>query len=182
MLFVPKRALLAIYSVAIVLVCVSMGACGVVAAWRSRTLGDRLFFGLAAAFMMSCAVMLVSQAITNRRYGIAAHALNLTVFDWNSSPAAETLRQLEIVRRGKVFVSDGLTGWVNGMNLYVFNYAFDVAWWSKKRTIAVIRRSNLTSAPDRAVQLMYENAGAELTVTPNWFVVHGRRRKSPNEL
>jgi hypothetical protein len=82
----------------------------------------------------------------------------------------------------KAFFSRGCHGQIHSADVYVFDYGSDVAWWSNQGTAAVLVRPHDSPITEKAVQLLRENANAELVITPTWLVVRSRRRVSPDML
>ncbi len=178
-----KHRLRAVYAVAIVVVCLFFALVAARNAWRQRTQSrsNAAVFGVVAFFCLYVVTVLILQAITSRRYQRAVNALGLTPFDWKNVQVGEVVTTV-LASGSKAFLSEGFCGEVHGADVYLFNYGFDPAWWSKRRTVAALKRRDQSPVREQAARLLLENAGAELTIQPNWFVVRARCRISADAL
>jgi len=177
------KRLTAVYAVAIVVVCLFFAIVAAGNAWHQRTQSrsSAAVFSVVAVFFLYAVTVLILQAITNRRYQRSVDALGLAPFDWKNVEVGAVVTTVLASGR-KAFLSQGFYGEVHGADVYLFNYGFDTAWWSKQRTVAALKRRNQSAVPEQAAQLLLENAGAELTIQPNWFVVRARCRVSADAL
>jgi hypothetical protein len=111
MAFRLKRILTTSYAVAIILACFFLSALTVAYAWRQggQSRGNIVFSALFAGFFLYAAIVLLFQAIQERRYQRALDALGFLPFDWKQVPIQQVVASLFAQGR-KAFLSRGYQG------------------------------------------------------------------------
>jgi hypothetical protein len=174
-----KQTLLSAYAFAIIALCLLMSSAMFVLGWQRRTHGrsDTIFSLVVGGFFLYAVIVLLFQRIEDRKYKRAFDALGFVPFDWAKVPFQQVLSVFSKGR--KAFVSRGFQGRIGGTDIYVFNFGTDTAWWGMRRVAAVLPNVSKIEHP-KGHELLMKNAGAELAVTAEWFVVRSRRRVSPD--
>jgi hypothetical protein len=167
------------YAFAIIVVSLVVSAAVFVFGWRERThsRANVVFSLLVGGFFLYAAVVLVFQTIEDWKYRRALDALGFLPFDWTKVPFQQVLSGFS--KGGKAFVSRGFQGTIGSTDVYVFNFGTDTAWWSMRKIAAVLPNAGKLEQTEHH-ELLLRNADAELTISPEWFVVRSRRHVSPD--
>ncbi len=123
----------------------------------------------------------VAEWTANRQYKRAAMLLGLAKIDWKSSAMSEALL-LVMKNQGKAFMFNDYQGRVKGIEIHVFTWSRDVAFWSKRRTCAVLKHFDASPLPENLVALLNERAAADVTIQPNWIIIQSQTKVAATDL
>jgi len=174
-----RRTLRTVYTFVIIAVCLLSSAALFAFGWQQRTQSraNVIFSVLFGAFALYAALVLVFQTIEDWKYRRVFDGMGFLPFEWTRVPIQPVLSGFTKGR--KAFVSRGFQGTIGATDVYVFNFGTDTAWCSMRRIAAVLPNAGQAEQTERQ-KLLMKNADAELSISPQWFVVRSCGRVSPD--
>lgn len=177
-----KDALSTVYAAAIAIACMILATLCVVQAWseRTRSKGTATAFAFVALLFAYFAFVLMFQTSRNRQYQQVIATLGFVPLDWKKVPFNDLVLRAIFRNRKEAFVSGLVHGDSGGTHFYLFNWAPDTAWWSKRRTTLVFQPTG--NIDERSLSGIIKNENAELGRYGDWCMIQARREIQPGAL
>ena len=176
-----KNAFSTVYATVIVIVCVLLATICMVQAWSERaSRGTAAAFAIFALLFVNISIVLLFQAYRYFEYRRVLATLGFLPLDWKKAPFNDLVLRAIFQNRKEAFVSRLAHGDSCGMHFYVFNWARDTAWWSKKRTTLVFQP--MGTIDDVLVSGVTNSADAEINCYGDWCMIQARREIQPRAL